>query len=132
MANHMSPSPEHLIIEGNFKPRRITRFFSHFSKISLLLLALVVIAALGIYGLTVNYQSRINDISGRTRDMNEENRELEVELSRIRSFKNIEAAAAKTPQLRLPEEVLEIKPGKQVVLPELPFLKKEVPQVYGY
>ena len=50
------------------------------------LLMLIVLAALAIYGFTVHYQSQINQVSGQAREINEENRELEVKLGRIRSF----------------------------------------------
>lgn len=121
-----------MIIQGNFAPARSSRVLRVSARVFSILLALLVVGALVTYGLKVHFEDSINKLAKNTRDMNEQNKELQVKLNHIRSYKNVEAAAAKVPHLQAPETVIEIPPSPEVKLPSMPQSKQEFPRVYGY
>lgn len=121
-----------MIIQGNFAPARSSRVLRISSRVLSLLLGFLVLGALVTYGAKVHFEDSINKLARHTRDMNEQNKELQVKLNHIRSYKNVEAAAAKVPHLHAPETVIEIPPSPPVKLPEMPRPKQEFPRVYGY
>ncbi len=122
-----------MIIQGNFKPARSGWLLRISSRVLSLFLGVLVIGALGAYGVKVQFEDSINKLAKHTRDMNEQNKELQVKLNHIRSYKNVEAAAAKVPHLHMPETVIDVPPSATVIqLPALPPVKQEFPSVYGY
>lgn len=121
-----------MIIQGNFAPARSSRVLRIVARVFSVLLAVLVVGALVTYGLKVHFEDSINRLAKDTRDMNEQNKELQVKLNHIRSYKNVEAAAAKVPHLQVPETVIEIPPSPEVKFPPLPKPKQEFPRVYGY
>lgn len=128
----MREQPEPMIIQGNFAPARSSRVLRISSRILSLLLGFLVLGALITYGVKVHFEDSINKLARHTRDINEQNKELQVKLNHIRSYKNVEAAAARVPHLHTPETVIEIPPSSPVKLPEMPKPKQEFPRVYGY
>ncbi len=120
-----------MIIKGNFKPSREERILRWLLKAMGVLLGLSILASLTMYGVNVHYKSQINDISRATRDLYEENKTLQVHLNRIRSYKNVEAAAKAIPNLKIPNEILDI-PAQSTPLSTPPKRHKELPRVYGY
>ncbi len=128
----MREHPEPMIIQGNFAPARNSRILRVSARVCSLLLLFLVLGALVIYGVKVHFEDSINKLAKNTREMNEQNKELQVRLNHIRSYKNVEAAAAKVPHLRQPETVIEVPPAAPVKLPAMPQPKQEYPRVYGY
>lgn len=128
----MREQPEPMIIQGNFAPARSSRVLRIAARVFSILLALLVVGALVTYGLKVHFEDSINKLAKHTREMNEQNKELQVKLNHIRSYKNVEAAAARVPHLQAPETVIEIPPAPEVKLPSMPQSKQEFPRVYGY
>jgi hypothetical protein len=121
-----------LIIRGNFSPTRQSRFYR---AVSILLggcMAVALLVALTIYGLTVQYEIGLNDMGKATREMNETNKELLVRLNRLQSFENIEASATKLPDLHASDEVIALETQKIQPLPNPPKRTGELPRVYGY
>lgn len=123
---------EPVIIQGNFQPSARSRALQVSARVLSLLFAVLVVAALVEYGLKVHYEDDINRLAKTTREMNEHNKELQVKLNHIRSFKNVEAAAAKVPHLHLAETIIDVPTPRHVTLPPIPQSKREFPAVYGY
>lgn len=129
----MKEPAEHLLIQGNFAPSRSGRLLRAATRSLGLLFALGVLGALVVYGIKVHYEDDINQTSKMTRELSEKNKELQVKLNHIRSYKNVEAAAAKVPHLHLAETIIDIpaRPASEAP-PPLPQAKPEFPDVYGY
>jgi len=125
-------SDEHLIIEGNFAPPGASRLLQVSARIFSLLLGIFIVAALLFYGVKVHFEDSINKVARNARELNEHNKELQVKLNHIRSFKNVEAAAAKVPNLKMPETVIDIPSTPHVHFPHMPQQHQEFPHVYGY
>lgn len=121
-----------MIIQGNFKPARSGWLLRSSSRLLSLFLGVLVVGALVSYGVKVQFEDSINKLAKHTRDLNEQNKELQVKLNHIRSYKNVEAAAAKVPHLHLPETVIDVPPAAISHLPPLPPARQEFPRVYGY
>lgn len=127
----MRDNPEHLIIQGNFAPARNGRLLRMSARVFSLLFGLFVVGALVAYGIKVHFEDSINKVARDTRELNEKNKELQVKLNHIRSYKNVEAAAGYVPHLRLPPTVIDV-PASETHLPPMPEVKQEFPHVYGY
>jgi hypothetical protein len=127
----MRDHPDNLIIQGNFAPARNSRFLRISARVFSLLLGVFIVEALIIYGMKVHFEDSINKVARDTRDLNEQNKELQVKLNHIRSYKNVETAAGTVPNLRLPATVIEV-PSTETQLPSMPKPKQEFPNVYGY
>lgn len=98
-----------------------------------LFFGLFVLGALIVYGIKVHYEDDINQTSKTTRELNEKNKELQVKLNHIRSYKNVEAAATKVPHLHLAETIIDIPASHQKTsLPPMPQAQQEFPRIYGY
>ncbi len=122
-----------MIIQGNFAPARTGRVLRVSTRVLSIVFVVFGVGVLVAYGIKVQYEGSINKLARNTRDMNEQNKELQVKLNHIRSYKNVEAAAAKVPHLRMPETVIEIAPSAAPAkLPPMPRPKQEIPRVYGY
>lgn len=129
----MREQPEPMIIQGNFAPARSSRVLQVSARVGSLFLALLVLGALIAYGVKVHFEDSINKLARNTRELNEQNKELQVQLNHIRSYKNVEAAAARVPYLHAPETVIEVPvSAKKFKLPPMPHPKQEFPRVYGY
>ena len=128
----MRDKPEHLIIQGNFAPAGHSRLLQVSARVGALLLVGFIVAALCFYGFKVHFEDSINQTARNARDLNEHNKELQVKLNHIRSFKNVEAAAAKVPNLRMPETIIDVPASPKVQLPHMPKSSQEFPHVYGY
>ena len=129
----MRDHPDHLIIQGNFAPARNSRVLRISARVFSLLLGLFVVGALILYGIKVHLEDSINKVAHDTRDLNEKNKELQVSLNHTRSYKNVEAAAGKVPNLRLPPTVIDVPASpSESRLPVMPKPKQEFPHVYGY
>ena len=101
------------------------------ARVFSLLFGLFVVGALVAYGIKVHFEDSINKVALDTRELNEKNKELQVKLNHIRSYKNVEAAAGYVPHLRLPPTVIDV-PASETHLPPMPEIKQEFPHVYGY
>lgn len=123
---------EHLIIKGDFAPAKSGRILRMSARVLSVLFVALAVGALAVYGVKVHFEDHINKVARSTREMNEQNKELQVRLNHIRSFKNVEAAAAKVPHLHLPETVIDVPAGHPVTLPPMPQPRQEFPRVYGY
>jgi outer membrane murein-binding lipoprotein Lpp len=128
----MRDTSEHQIIQGNFAPARSSRILRITARVFSLMFGLFVVGALVIYGVNVHYEDSINQVARDTRDLNEQNKELQVKLNHIRSFKNVEAAATKVPHLHMAETIIDVPASPKVQLPSRPKDKQEFPRVYGY
>jgi hypothetical protein len=129
----MKKQPEPMIIQGNFAPATTGRFFRVSTRLLSIFFVVLGVVALVAYGIKVQFEDSINKLAKHTRDMNEQNKELQVKLNHIRSYKNVEAAVAQVPHLRMPETVIEIPPSATPAkLPPMPRPKQEIPRVYGY
>jgi hypothetical protein len=123
----------HLLIQGNFAPARSGRVLRAATRILGLLFGFFALGALIVYGIKVHYEDDINETSKTTRELSEKNKELQVKLNHIRSFKNVEAAATRVPHLHLAETIIDIPAPKQAAsLPPIPKPRQEFPRVYGY
>ena len=123
---------DHLLIQGDFLPSGRERFLRGLTRLGGLLLALSILLTMIIYGLKVHLEDSVNRLARNTRELNEQNKELQVKLNHIRSFKNVETAASHMPRLRLPSTVLNISVSNHARLPQLPRDNREFPHVYGY
>jgi hypothetical protein len=126
-------SEEHLLIQGNFAPARSSRVMRASARVLGLLFGVFVFGALVVYGVKVHYEDDINQTSKTTRELNEKNKELQVKLNHIRSYKNVEAAAGHVPHLHLAETIIDIPaPSQQFKFSPMPKRHQEFPRVYGY
>ncbi len=133
--NRRTPQP--VLIQGNFTPKRSSRGIAVLTRLSFLALGILMISALVLYGINVYYASSINELGQETREMNESNKELQVELNRTRAFQNVEVSAARLSHLHPPEEMIEVvnpaltTPKETAVRTGVP-PKQEPPPIYGY
>lgn len=128
----MRDRSEHLIIEGDFAPAGHSRLLQVTARVFSLMLGIFIVAALVFYGVKVHFEDSINQVARNARDLNEHNKELQVKLNHIRSFKNVEAAASRVPNLRMPETIIDVPATPQAKLPPMPKQRQEFPHVYGY
>jgi hypothetical protein len=128
----MREYPEHMIIEGDFAPSRHSRLLQVTARVFSLLLGLFIVVALCFYGFKVHFEDSINQAARNARELNEHNKELQVKLNHIRSFKNVEAAATQVPSLKQPETVIDVPKSQPAALPQRPSTPTEYPHVYGY
>lgn len=128
----MRDKAEHLIIQGNFAPAKSSRMLRIGARVLSILLVVSLVGALVVYGIKVHYVDSINKIARDTRELNEQNKELQVRLNHIRSFKNVEAAATKVPHLHMAETVIDIPASPKHKLPDMPRIHQEFPRIYGY
>ncbi len=122
----------HSLIHGDFHPARDTRLFRVTARLGGIALAILVLLAMLAYGVKVHFEGHINRLARDTREMSEENKSLQVQLNRLRSYKNVETAAAQVPHLRLPPIVLNVRMANVPRLPDMPPPHREFPRVYGY
>jgi hypothetical protein len=123
---------DHLLIQGDFVAPGRERFLRGLTRLGGVLLTLCIVLTMVIYGFKVHLEDSVNQLARNTRELNEENKELQVKLNHIRSFKNVETAASHMPRLRLPPTVLNIPVSTHARLPQLPRDSREFPHVYGY
>jgi outer membrane murein-binding lipoprotein Lpp len=129
---------DHLVIQGDFLPPERERLLKTTMRVFVILLAIAIMAALLVYGFRVHYESGINRLARETRELNEQNKELQVKLNQLRSYKNVESAAAHVPHLRMPDIVLTVhapKPASSSMPETLPSTSQstqDFPRVYGY
>lgn len=128
----MHRQTDHVLIQGDFLPDGRERALRALTRIGVILLGLSITVSMIIYGIKVHYEDSINRLARDTRELNEQNKELQVKLNHIRSFKNVETAASRVPQLRMPPTVLNIPVSSQAKLPAMPHATREFPHVYGY
>lgn len=128
----MREKPDHLIIQGNFTPARSGRALRMVARVLSLFFCVMIAGALVVYGVKVHFEDGINRVARDTREMNEQNKELQVRLNQLRSFKNVEAAATRAPHLHLAETVIDVPARPQTRLPSMPPAKREFPHIYGY
>lgn len=121
-----------LLIQGDFTPGREPRTLKILIKLSAVLLGGTLLAALVVYGINVHYEQGINEVGKKTRTLTEMNKELLVRLNQIQSYKNVEVAAEKVPQLHLSEEVVDVVGVQAVHLPDMPERQGAFPHVEGY
>jgi hypothetical protein len=128
----MRDESPHLIIQGDFAPAKSSRVLRVLTRVLSLLLLVSLVGALVVYGVKVHYVDDINRVARDTREMNEQNKELQVRLNHIRSFKNVEAAATKVPHLHLAETIIDVPASANYRLPAKPPTRQEFPRIYGY
>ena len=128
----MRDHPDHLLIQGNFAQARHSRVLQVMARVFALLFAVAAIVTLFFYGFKVHFEDSINQVARNARELNEHNKELQVKLNHIRSFKNVEAAAAKVPNLRMPETIIDVPVTPKAKLPAMPTASQEFPHAYGY
>jgi outer membrane murein-binding lipoprotein Lpp len=128
-------SRENLLIWGDFSPSNSPRAMRRILIALAMLLSLVILLGLTLYGVSVYISSDINRISTETRELNERNKELQVSLNRIRSFRNVEETVrqhAHVAHLVEAEEVIEVPHSAIVPLPKPSQPEPRFPNAYGY
>ena len=128
----MRAQSEHLLIQGQFDSPPNSRFLRILTRVLAVLLLVSVVVTLAMYGVKVHYEDGINKLARNARELNEQNKELQVRLNHIRSYKNVEAAAAQVPHLHMPAVILDVPAARRAPLPPMPRETKEFPRVYGY
>lgn len=124
-----------LLIEGDFKPADPSKPIRRLVKLTVLLSGLLLLVALGFYGINVHFASQLNELGKKTREMNETNKELQVKLNRIRAFKNIETSAAKVSHLKPAQDMIEVSSEQKSVRAKQHAVMPEtggLPRVFGY
>jgi hypothetical protein len=126
---------DHLLIQGDFLPPGRERVLKALMRVSAILLAVGIVVSMITYGLRVHFESDINKVAKETREINEKNKELQVKLNHIRSYRNVEMAASRVPHLRMPEIVLNVAASRhsaKMSLSSPPHTVREFPRAYGY
>ena len=126
------PRDLHLLIKANFAPARGAQRLSRATRILGVVMGLCLFLALLLYGVTVHVGYQLNQASKQALALNEQNKELQVSLNRIKSFKNVEATAARAPHLVIPQEVIDITAVNTDALPNPPERTPDPPRIYGY
>lgn len=126
--------PRQQVIQGNFKPSTGVRQLRLLCVILGGLFVAGVCVSVALYGAVVRYETGINRVAKRTRQLSEDNRTLQARLNRLQSFQNVESAAAQAPTLRLPDEVLEVSAlgVSAPILREISAEPHGTPKPYGY
>jgi len=129
--------PDHIVIQGDFLPPEHERLLKTSMRLFAILLVVAITAALIVYGLRVHYETDINRLAHSTRELNEQNKEFQVKLNQLKSYKNVESAAAHAPNLKVPELVITVHSPKQNnttsnLFPPQPQTTQDFPHVYGY
>ena len=110
--DHVNPNqPEPLVIRGDFSPADGPVAMGRLIVLLAAGLVLAGVLAFGLYALKVYLSSDLAHVGTDTREMNEQNKELQVSLNRIRSFKNVEDSVrrhAQISELREAEEIIEV------------------------
>lgn len=127
----MAQSP-HLLINANFSPARSARRIARWTRLFGVLLVVCIVSALVLYGITVHFEFGVNEASRQAMALSEQNKELQVALNRIKSYKNVEATATRVPHLSVPVDVIDITAVETGPLPEPPIRTKAQPRIYGY
>ena len=130
-----SVNRESLLIWGNFSPSDRPQALRRMLVLLTLGLGLTIGLGLALYAGVVYLSSDINRISAETREMNERNKELQVSLNRIRSFKNVEETVRNHPQvshLQEAAEIIEVPRAALKPLPLPPGHEPRFPNAYGY
>ena len=99
------------VISGNFKPRR-QRQDLPIQRVMLLIAGLfgvLLLTTLVLYGVSVQVEDHLRQLSFKTRQLNETNHDLQIKLNRTQSYRNIEEVSANTPQLQPAQETLTIR-----------------------
>jgi cell division protein FtsL len=107
-------------------------FLSRLSRLLGALFVVMIVSALVIYSITVNYEYSMNELGNSTRDIHESNKDLHIKLNQLQAFKNVEMEAARLPALHPAEETLEVKAAAKPRKIVLPKVSKEYPDAYGY
>lgn len=128
----MNPRSLHLLINANFAPAKGAQRLSRITRLCGVLLGVCAIAALILYGITVHFEFGINRISKEALALNEQNKELQVQLNRIQSYKNVQVSATEVPHLNIPDQVVDITAINTGPLPDLPRREAPQPRIYGY
>jgi len=129
--------PDHIVIQGDFLPPEHERLLKTSMRLFAMLLVVAITGALIVYGLRVHYETDINRLAHSTRELNEQNKEFQVKLNQLKSFKNVESAAAHAPNLKVPGLVITVHSPKQTtssasLFPPQPQTPQDFPHVYGY
>lgn len=132
MARERTHDSSGLLIEANFRPGREPRFLKFVTQFFCTVLVLCAVGAMVVYSINIHYEKNINEIGHKTRSLTEMNKELQVQLNKLQSYKNVEVAAEKLPQLHLSEEVIEVVGVQPVRLPDMPKRQGVFRRVEGY
>lgn len=85
---------QHFVIDANFKPPAGLKFLN---LVTAVMVALLVIASLTwavSTALVVDYETKISDVSEKTRQYNEDIKNLQVKLHRVQSLQKVAKTAA--------------------------------------
>jgi hypothetical protein len=122
------------VIVGNFRSNLQARRWMRTERLLVVLLGIVLFATLIVYGWSVQVETSVNSLAQETRQLNEENTDLQVQLNRVQSFKNLEDILQNHPYLERPQEIVDVRlsdaPAARWVNPAPE--SKELPRVYGY
>ncbi|MGE0201051.1 MAG: hypothetical protein AB7P76_08790 [Candidatus Melainabacteria bacterium] len=111
---------------------RRQKALSMLQRLLLGIFALLIILSLGVYGFTVHYSSAINTLSRQSRALDEQNQELQVELDRRRSFRNIEDSAIRRLNLHVAQATLDVDSAAAARLPVMPKPRPRFAEAPGY
>lgn len=104
------------------------------AKLLLLLVLFFFLAASILYGIRVHYEDTFNELVQKTQNIGEHNTRLQLTLSQLKSYKNVESSATQIPYLKDPKFTINVSAQKKVIKPfgKMPSTKQEFPRVYGY
>lgn len=77
-------------------------------RLTALVLAVMVFASLVVYGVTVMFENQIVDLGRTTRDLHEDNQDLQIRLDRLRSYQQVAKASEKIHGLKVATTVIDV------------------------
>ena len=97
------------VIEGYFPKENFVRDMAikKINKTLCILLAISVLISFASYYFVLTTESKLNDLSKQTVQLNDENTELQNKLDKLKSFKNVDATMQKNKMLQKADMVIE-------------------------
>ena len=96
--------------------------------------ALLIFLSLIIYGMSIYFENRILKTGKDSRDVHEDNQELQITLDRLQSFEKVAEASSNIQGLETASEVIDIasQPKHRFVSSDRPPRRALPKEIYGY
>ncbi len=112
---------------------RFNHFLPILFKVVGALLALMMLVSLVIYGISVYYESRVVKLGSETRNLQEDNQDLQLRLDRLRSYQKVAEASSKIQGLHNAANIIDVAEKKRVLaVDDKPPITRLPEDFYGY
>jgi cell division protein FtsL len=92
---------------GQFIPQ-MRQYLPVIFKVLGIIIAFMIFVSLVIYGVSVYFENRVIKLGKETRNVQEDNQDLQISLDRLRSYQKVADASAKLQGLQVADEVIDV------------------------